>query len=41
VPVSENTLRALFEIEAANFVEGPLSRLDGVSGDSLGRLPAR
>jgi hypothetical protein len=27
VPVSEITLRALFEIEAANFVEGPLSRL--------------
>lgn len=35
VPVSETTLRALFEIEAANFVEGPLSRLDGISDEDL------
>lgn len=35
VPVSEATLRALFEIEAANFVEGPLSRCDVISDEDL------
>jgi hypothetical protein len=35
VPVSETTLRALFEIEAANFVEGSLSRFDAISDEGL------
>jgi hypothetical protein len=35
VPVPETTLRALFEIEAANFVEGSLSRFDAVSDEGL------
>lgn len=38
VPVSEATLRALFEVEAANFVEGPLSRFDEFSDEFLARL---
>lgn len=35
VPVSEVKLRALFEIEAANFVEGSLSRLDAIPDEHL------
>jgi hypothetical protein len=35
VPVSETTLRALFEIEAANFVEGSVSRFDAISEEGL------
>ena len=38
VPVSETTLRALFEIEAANFVEGPLSRFAATSDEDLARF---
>jgi hypothetical protein len=40
VPVSENTLRALFEIEAANFVEGSLSRFDAISDEDLAHFRA-
>jgi uncharacterized protein DUF6817 len=40
VPVSENTLRALFEIEAANFVEGSLSRFDTISDKDLAHYHA-
>jgi hypothetical protein len=35
VPIGETTLRALFEIEAANFVEGPLARFEQFSGDFI------
>jgi hypothetical protein len=38
VPVSETTLRALFEIEAANFVEGPLARFDGFTDEFHARF---
>lgn len=40
VPVSETTLCALFEIEAANFVEGSLSRFDGISDEGLAHFRA-
>jgi hypothetical protein len=40
VPVSETTLRALFEIEAANFVEGPLSRFAAYDDAFLARVEA-
>lgn len=40
VPVSESTLRALFEIEAANFVEGPPSRFDAISDEHLAHYRA-
>lgn len=40
VPVSETTLRQLFEIEAANFVEGSLSRFDAISDEGLGHFRA-
>jgi len=38
VPVSETTLRALFEIEAANFVEGPLARFDAFGDEFHARI---
>ena len=38
LPLQETTVRALFEIEAANFVEGPLTRFDRLSDEILGRL---
>jgi hypothetical protein len=38
VPVLETTVRALFEIEAANFVEGAPSRFDAFSDDFLARI---
>jgi hypothetical protein len=37
VPVSETTLRSLFELDAANFVEGPLTRFDEFDGEFLAR----
>ena len=37
VPVSETTLRSLFELDAANFVEGPLARFDEFDGEFLAR----
>jgi len=40
VAVSETTLRSLFEIEAANFVEGSLSRFDAISDDGLAHFRA-
>jgi hypothetical protein len=38
VQVSETTLRALFEIEAANFVEGPLGRFDAFTTEFHARF---
>jgi hypothetical protein len=35
LPVSETTLRSLFELDAANFVEGPLTRFDAFDGEFL------
>lgn len=40
IPVPETTLRALFEIEAANFIEGPPSRFDAISDDDLAHYGA-
>jgi hypothetical protein len=37
VPVSETTLRSLFELDAANFVEGPLTRFGEFDGEFLAR----
>ena len=37
VPVSETTLCSLFELDAANFVEGPLTRFDEFDGEFLAR----
>jgi hypothetical protein len=37
VPVSETMLRSLFELDAANFVEGPLTRFDEFDGEFLAR----
>ena len=38
IPLQETTVRALFEIDAANFVEGPLTRLDQFSDELLRRV---
>ena len=35
IPVPETTLRRLFEIEAANYIEGPPSRFDAISDDDF------
>jgi hypothetical protein len=36
-PVSETSRRSIFELGAANFVEGPLSRFDEFDGEFLTR----
>jgi hypothetical protein len=41
VPVSETTLRSLFEFDAANFVEGPLTRFDESARSHYPRRPCR
>jgi hypothetical protein len=38
VPLQETAVRALFEIEAANFVEGPLSRFNEFTDEVLARF---